>query len=143
VSESDFTIVDADEIDDAYADSDVPGEFRSLTGALGSEQVAITLIRVPPHCDFEQGTGHSHERIEELYLVAKGTLTMRFGDEVRTVGAGSVVRVAPGTIRSHRNEGEEPVEIWAISAKRNDDGGEKVDDFWEASADASQSASAD
>ena len=42
---------------------------------------------------------------------------MRFGDEVRKVSAGSVVRVAPHTQRSHRNEGDEPVEIWAVSRK--------------------------
>lgn len=135
----DFKIVSADETANVYADSDVPGEFRSLTGALGAEQVAITLIRIPPHSDFEQGTGHSHEHLEELYLVARGTLTMRFGAEIREVSAGSVARVGPGTVRSHRNEGDEPVELWAISAQSEDDSGEKVDDFWEASPEAAQS----
>ena len=133
-----FTIVSADQVDDVYAGSDVPGEFRSLTDALGAEQVAITLIRVPPHSDFEQGTGHTHERIEELYLIARGTLTMRFGDEIRRVGAGSVVRVAPGTVRSHRNEGDETVEIWAVSVKSDRSDAVKVDEFWEASPDARQ-----
>ena len=33
---SDYSIVSADEVEDAYADSDVPGEFRSLKDALGS-----------------------------------------------------------------------------------------------------------
>ena len=42
---------------------------------------------------------------------------MRFGDEVRKVSAGSVVRVAPRTPRSHRNEGDEPVELWAVSRR--------------------------
>jgi mannose-6-phosphate isomerase-like protein (cupin superfamily) len=139
VAESDpFTIVDADQVDDVYADSDVPGEFRSLTEALGAKQVAITLIRIPPHCDFEQGTGHHHDELEEIYLVGRGTLTMRFGDEVRRVGAGSVARVAPGTVRSHRNEGDDPVELWAISRTSDHDGGTKIDDFWEASSDARQ-----
>src|SRR3954452_8661509 len=114
---SDYSIVKADEAKDAYADSDVPGEFRSLTEALGAEQLAVTLIRVPPHSDFEQGSGHRHGEIEELYLVGRGTLTMRFGDEIREVGEGSVVRVAADTVRSHRNEGDEPVEVWAISRR--------------------------
>jgi mannose-6-phosphate isomerase-like protein (cupin superfamily) len=139
VAESDpFTIVGADQVDDVYAGSDVPGEFRSLTDALGADQVAITLIRVPPHCDFEQGTGHHHDELEELYLVSRGTLTMRFGDEIRRVGAGSVARVAPGTVRSHRNEGDETVELWAISRASDRDGGTKVDDFWAVSPDARQ-----
>ena len=51
--------------------------------------------------------------------MSRGTLTMRFGDEVRRAGAGPVARVAPGTVRSHRNEGDEPVELWAISRRTN------------------------
>lgn len=135
---SDYSIVRADEVEDAYAGSDVPGEFRRLTEALGCSQVALTLIRVPPHSDFEQGTGHRHEETEEVYLVTRGTLTMRFGDEVREVGAGTAVRVAPGTVRSHRNEGSEPVEMWAISRRGEGGDSTKVDDFWEASPRAAQ-----
>ena len=93
----------------------MPGEFRPLADALGCEQLAVTLIRVPPHSDFEQGTGHYHDEVEELYLVTRGTLTMRFADDIHQVSAGSAVRVAARTPRSHRNEGDEPVELWAIS----------------------------
>ena len=137
---SDYAIVDPDDVRDVYASSDVPGEFRPLTRALGSEQLAATVIRVPAHSDFEQGTGHYHDEVEELYLVTRGTLTMRFGDEVRTVGPGSAVRVAPRTPRSHRNEGDEPVELWAISRKIDHGDATKIDDFWEASPHARQHA---
>lgn len=136
---ADFAVVRADDVTDEYAGTDVPGEFRSLGGALGAEQLAITLIRVPPHSDFEQGTGHFHDETEELYVVTRGTLTMRFEDEVRSVEAGSVVRVAPATRRSHRNEGDEPVELWAISRSDGMGDAHKIDDFWEASPDAAQS----
>ena len=138
MSDKAFSIVAADDADDAYADDgDVPGEFRRLTDALGAEQVAITLIRIPPHADFEQGTGHSHSETEELYLVTRGSLTMRFDDEIQTVAAGSVARVGPGVVRSHRNEGDEPVEMWAISRTGGSDS-TKVEDFWEASPQARQ-----
>jgi uncharacterized cupin superfamily protein len=139
---SDYTVVQADDVEDSYEGSDVPGEFRSLKNALGCEQVAVTLIRVPPHSDFEQGTGHFHEKIEELYIVTRGTLTMRFGDEVEMVGAGSVARVAPDTTRSHRNEADEPVEVWAISRRIDEGDSINVDDFWEPSVRASQSGEA-
>ena len=135
---TDYAIVAADDVKDHYAGTSVPGEFRRLTEALGSEQLAVTLIRVPPHSDFEQGTGHFHDEIEEVYVIVRGTLTMRLGDDVRTVSAGSVVRVAPTTPRSHRNEGSEPVEIWAISRKLGRHDATKLDDFWEASPDAAQ-----
>jgi mannose-6-phosphate isomerase-like protein (cupin superfamily) len=128
---SGYSVVKANDVEDAYAASDVPGEFRKLTDALGAEQVAVTLIRVPPHSDFEQGTGHYHDEQEELYIVTRGTLTMRFGDAIEEVEAGSVARVAPGTTRSHRNEGDEPVEIWAVSRKLDEEDSHKVEDFWE------------
>ena len=133
----DYSIVRADEIEDPYAGTDVPGEFRSLKNSLGTEQVAVTLIRVPPHSDFEQGTGHRHEQIEEVYIITRGCLTMRFGLQIERVEAGSVVRVAADTIRSHRNEGGETVEIWAISTRLDTQDAVKVDDFWpQASPDA-------
>ena len=137
---ADYTVVRADDVEDHYAGSDVPGEFRSLGEALGAEQLSITLIRVPPHSDFEQGTGHYHDETEELYVIVRGTLTMRFEDEVREVEAGSVVRVAPKTRRSHRNEGDEPVEVWAVSRSDGMGDAHKLDDFWEASPDAAQHA---
>jgi quercetin dioxygenase-like cupin family protein len=135
---SDYAIVAGDEADDAYEGTDVPGEFRRLTDALGCAQLAVTLIRVPPHSDFEQGTGHYHDEIEELYLVTRGTLTMRFGDDVRTVPAGSAVRVDPNTPRSHRNESDESVEMWAISRKIDRGDATKIDEFWPASPEARQ-----
>lgn len=135
---SGYAIVSADDAEDFYAGTDVPGEFRSLTSALGGEQLAVTLIRVPPHSDFEQGTGHSHREREELYLVTRGTLTMRFDDDVVRVSEGTAVRVSPQTVRSHRNEGDDPVEMWAISRRSDHSDATKVDDFWPASPDAVQ-----
>jgi mannose-6-phosphate isomerase-like protein (cupin superfamily) len=135
---SGYEIVDPDAVEDVYAGSDVPGEFRGLTGALGCDQLAATLIRVPPHSDFEQGTGHFHDEVEELYLITRGTLTMRFGDDVHKISAPAAVRVAPSTPRSHRNEGSEPVDMWAISRRIDHGDATKIDAFWEASPDASQ-----
>jgi len=133
-----YAIVHADDVEDHYEGTDVPGEFRRLTSALGCEQLGVTLIRVPPHSDFEQGTGHFHDEVEELYIVARGTLTMRFGEVVERVRAGSAVRVAPRTPRSHRNEGDEPVDLWAVSRRIEHGEAHKLDAFWEASADAAQ-----
>jgi mannose-6-phosphate isomerase-like protein (cupin superfamily) len=133
-----FAIVDPDDVANPYAGSDVPGEFRSLTEALACEQLAVTLIRVPAHADFEQGTGHVHEEIEELYFITQGALTMRFGDEIRTVTAPAAVRVDPATPRSHRNEGDEPVEVWAVSRRLGRGDATKLAEFWPPSANARQ-----
>jgi quercetin dioxygenase-like cupin family protein len=134
----DYTIVNGLEAANVYEGTDVPGEFRRLTDLLGSEQIAVNLIRVPAHSDFQQGTGHYHDELEEIYIIAKGTLTMRFNDEVKQVPAGSVVYVHPKTVRSHRNEGDEMVEMWAVSKKLDHRDGHKVSDFWQASEKASR-----
>jgi mannose-6-phosphate isomerase-like protein (cupin superfamily) len=136
---SDYQVVSPDDVKDVYAGSDVPGEWHSLTDELGAEQVSMSFIRVPPHSDFDQGTGHFHEETEEFYLVTRGTLTMRFGDEIRHVSAPAAVRVGAQTPRScYRNEKDEPAEAWAISRKHGGHDATKLDDFWEASPDAEQ-----
>jgi len=133
-----YAIVYPDDVADSYAHSTVPGEFRRLTDALAGDRLAGTLIRIPAHCDFEQGTGHHHDEIEEVYLVTRGTLTMRFGDTIETVRAPAAVRVAPGTTRSHRSEHDEDVEMWAISRQLGRSDSTKVEAFWEASRHAHQ-----
>ena len=124
---SDFMGVSANDVDDYYADTSVPGEFRSLGAALGAEQLAVTLIRVPPHSDFEQRTGHYSEELAETS--SRQDVDDGFCDEVRKLVAGSVVRVAPNTKRSHRNEGDEPVEMWAVSRQLDEHDAVKIDDF--------------
>jgi mannose-6-phosphate isomerase-like protein (cupin superfamily) len=73
-----------------------------------------------------------------VYLVTSGTLTMRFGDDIHAVRAPSAVRVDPSTPRSHRNEADEPVEMWAISRKLGNGDTTKLDDFWPPSPEAQQ-----
>ncbi|HET8991605.1 MAG TPA: cupin domain-containing protein [Candidatus Saccharimonadales bacterium] len=133
-----YKVVHWQESPDFYKDTDVPGEFRRLSDLLGTEQLSISFIKVPAHSDFQQSTGHSHEEIEELYIIAKGTLSMRFDDDIVKVPAGSAVRVSPTTVRSHRNEGDEDVEMWAISKKIGRRDAKKVDNFWEPSESAKQ-----
>jgi len=133
-----YAIVDPDQVENSYEDSDVPGEFRRVTSALACEQLSATLIRISPHSDFEQGTGHFHDEVEELYILVRGTLRMRFGDDIHAVSAPAAVRVDPKTPRSHRNDGDEPVEMWALSRKVDHGDATKIDDFWEASPEASQ-----
>jgi mannose-6-phosphate isomerase-like protein (cupin superfamily) len=63
---------------------------------------------------------------------------MRLGDDVHKVGPGTVVRVAPGMPRSHRNQGDEPVDMWAVSRRLDHGDAVKIDESWEASPDAAQ-----
>ncbi|MCW2983078.1 MAG: cupin protein [Conexibacter sp.] len=131
-----YAAVDPQDVADVHDGTDIPGEVRRLTEALGARQLAATFERVPPHTDFERGTAHVHEELEELYLVSRGTLTMRCGDDVLRLPAPMAVRVDPQTPRSFRNEGDEPVELWAVSPWLERDDAAKLEGFWEASPDA-------
>ena len=133
-----YRVLGADEAKDYYAGTDVPGEFRRLTDKLGAKQLAVTLLRIPPHSDFEQGTGHYHDEIEEIYIITRGTLTMRFGDDIIKVPADSAVVVEPKTLHSHRNEGDEPVDMWAISRQLGNNDATLIKKFWAASPKAKQ-----
>ena len=135
---SDYKIVNADDAKDHYAGSDVPGEFRRLTDLLEAEQVAVTLIRVPPHSDFEQGTGHFHDEIEELYIVARGTLTFRTGDEI-TQGLrarGRALRAQDASLAPQR--GRRAGRAVGDLKQLGHQDATKIDDFWEASPEALQ-----
>ena len=135
---SDYKIVIADEAEDAYAGTDVPGEFRRLTAALGPSSWRLTLIRVPPHSDFEQGTGHYHDEVEELYIVTRGTLTFRAGDDVRARHAPARPCASPPHAALAPQRGRRarrPVGDLAQDRPRD---ATKIDEFWEASPDAAQ-----
>ena len=106
--------------------ADDPGVYFTTPHFDGYPAVLVRLGEISP------------EELEELYVVTAGTLTMRFGDDVHQVPAGTAVRVAPKTPRSHRNEGDVPVEIWAVSRSDGMGDSHKLDDFWEASPDAAQ-----
>jgi hypothetical protein len=58
---ADCRIVNAFDAEGDYAGTDVPAEFRRVTDELRSEQVAVTLIGVSPHC-FEQGAATATTR---------------------------------------------------------------------------------
>lgn len=125
-----YRYVDPEAIESLHEGTDVPGEFRPLTDALGTRQLACSLVRVPPHTDFERGTAHTHQHLEEVYLISRGTLTMRCGDDVLVLHAPAAVRVDPQTPRSHRNEGDEPVEMWAVSSWMEGSDSSKLPGFW-------------
>ena len=58
---------------------------------------------------------------------------MRCGDDVLVLSAPAAVRVAPDTPRLHRNEGDEPVEMWAVSPWMEQSDSATWPDFWDPS----------
>jgi len=71
-----------------------------IEGELGTENMGISINATEP------GGGspfwHSHARLEEVYLVLEGTGEIAIGDDIVPLQAGSIVRVAPGSMLALR-----------------------------------------
>jgi len=115
---SGHTVIALHDVPDALGD--YPGEMRYLTGPLGTRQVALTHRRMPAGTGGKGSYGHHHRTQEEVYLVTRGRLEFKLGDEVVEVGAGSAVRVAPEVVRSVWNEGPADAELFIFSTRIED-----------------------
>jgi uncharacterized cupin superfamily protein len=85
-----------------------PG-FRKIRRELGVEAFGVNAVVLPPGYE---GRIHSHERQEELYIVLRGEIEFRLGDERRTLGPGGLARVDAATMRSPRNTSESEEAIY-------------------------------
>ncbi len=103
----------------------------------------LPLLRFLLHTDFERGVGPFREELEEIYLISRGTLTMRCAEDVMHISAPTAVRVDPNTPRSYRNEGDDPVEMWVVSRLLRYSDSTKVPGFWSASSMPRLDATAD
>lgn len=94
----DYTVSSLDELGDGYG-------FRKVRNELAVSAFGVNAIVVPPGYESDP---HYHETQEELYFVHRGTMEMRFGDgSAHTLGPGGLARVAPQTVRSFRNAGDD------------------------------------
>jgi mannose-6-phosphate isomerase-like protein (cupin superfamily) len=111
-----------------------PGEMKMLADLLDTEQIAFTHRTMPQHSGGKGSYGHRHKTQEEVYFVVSGELQFKLDDDVIDVPAGTVVRVAPGTVRSVWNERPEEAELVIVSTRIADgrEDVELVEDFWPA-----------
>ena len=106
-----YAIVHPDDVADSYADSKVPGEFRRLTDALEATSSPSRSSGSPPTPTSSRAPATTTRRSRSVYLVTRGTLTMRFFDAIETGPAPAAGRVAPGTSRSRRYDYDEGREV--------------------------------
>ncbi|MGH2969722.1 MAG: cupin domain-containing protein [Solirubrobacteraceae bacterium] len=101
-----MTVVTSTEQGDGWAVGSVDGlgegpGFRKIRSELGVQAFGVNAVVLPP--GYESGR-HFHERQEELYIVLRGEIEFRLGDEERRLlGPGGLVRVDPATVRGFRN----------------------------------------
>ena len=88
---------------------------RSLTKALGAEDVSMNYYELEPGESFAFGY-HRHDGQEEVFYVLEGEATFETDDGEETVGAGEAVRFAPGEWQQGWNRGDERVKALALGA---------------------------
>lgn len=60
---------------------------------------------------------HKHKKNEEVYVFLSGKGIFSLDGEEFPVASGSVVRVAPSVVRTHRNTGDVPLVFLCFQAK--------------------------
>jgi quercetin dioxygenase-like cupin family protein len=101
-------------------------EARPVRTELGAEQIGLTQYRVKP--GRRVGFGHSHDAVEEVYLVTSGSGRFKVDDDIVEVSEGGLVFCPPAAVREWE-AGEDGLEIVAFGAHAEDDGN-MFPDWW-------------
>lgn len=133
---SDYTVVKAADAPD-YTEGKDPGHQFFGYGALGSEQVSMNVITLEPGATHKvpgmgDDVGHSHEDIDEVYVVASGEVTVKVGDDEVTLGPLDAINIPPDTKRATRNTSDGPATVIMLSPKMSDPQAQSHfhDGFW-------------
>ena len=116
-------VINLDELDlQSHGHGAYQQTFGVVSDHIGAEKLGYNLTIVPPGaraCPF-----HHHHGIEELFVVLKGTGTLRFGDAEYPLRPRDVIACPPGKADvAHQiiNTGESDLEYLAISTKEHVD----------------------
>jgi mannose-6-phosphate isomerase-like protein (cupin superfamily) len=72
-------------------------------GELGSRNMSVTWIEVPPGVDQAL---HSHEEAEQVYVITAGSGSMTVAGDTQELAEGDLVMVPPATDHSISNGGD-------------------------------------
>lgn len=86
--------------------------LKDLTGATAME-FSVGSLATGEALPFK----HKHKQNEEVYVFLSGRGVMTLDGEDFPVASGSVVRVAPSVVRTHRNTGDAPLVFLCFQAK--------------------------
>ena len=108
-----------EKVDIADVDSRMgPSAVRKrLTESLGTTDVSLNYYELEPGDSFAFGY-HAHGDQEEVFYVQSGAVTFETEDGEFDVGAGELVRFAPGEYQQGTNEGDERVVALGLGAPR-------------------------
>ncbi len=94
-------------------------EARPVGTALGAEAIGLTDYRMKP--GRRLGFGHSHDAVEEVYVVTAGSGRFKLDDEIVEVTAGAIVYCPPAVVREWE-AGEDGLDLVAFGAHAEGDG---------------------
>lgn len=94
-------------------------EARPVRTELGAEAIGLTSYRVKP--GRRVGFGHSHDAVEEVYLVISGSGRFKLDDDIVDVAQGEVVYCAPAVVREWE-AGDDGLEVVAFGSHAEGDG---------------------
>ncbi len=121
---SDYAVLKAADAPD-YTEGKDPGHQFIGYGGLGSEQVSVNVIKLEPGATHKvpgmgDDVGHSHEDIDEVYVVVDGEVTVKADDDEVVLGALDAIRLAPAVKRATRNTGDAAATVLMVSPKMSD-----------------------
>ncbi|MFW5918220.1 MAG: cupin domain-containing protein [Haloferacaceae archaeon] len=103
----------------------VSDAMHFLSEPLGCRQVGVTFSRCPPNWK-SKPHDHTDDEHEEVYVLVRGTATVRIDGEDVPVEEGDAVWIAPEATRQIRNDDEESAFVM-ISAPEFDSEGDSGD----------------
>jgi mannose-6-phosphate isomerase-like protein (cupin superfamily) len=106
------------------------GEQRWYSDRLATEQVSFSWRRMPPGTGGRGSYGHRHPGQEEIYLVVRGTVTFKVGDDVFEAGPQTAVRMSGDEFYAVHNDSDDEAELVILSTRLSEPPTEKQDEFW-------------
>jgi mannose-6-phosphate isomerase-like protein (cupin superfamily) len=102
-------------------------EARFARRALGGETLGLSLLTLAPN--FRIPFGHRHEGQEEVYVVLRGSATVKVDDEIVELGQWDAIRFDTNTMRAVQ-AGPDGVEYLAFGAGDDPRDAEIVQGWW-------------
>ena len=113
---ADVQVKRIDDIDYYKGPNAIPGiRFHSAGRSLGVTAWGMNVLEIEPGCTGYPEHDHERDGQEEVYVVLRGSATLKAGDQSIDLAEGALVRVGP-TQRRKFLPGEHGVTLLAIGA---------------------------
>jgi quercetin dioxygenase-like cupin family protein len=126
-----YTIKNLRDVTDAAAGQEFSAvqEARFARRDLEATDTGLALQYFKPGC--RQAFAHRHDQAEEIYVVLRGSGTIKLDDETVQIGPLDAIRVAPQVTRGFA-AGDDGLEVLVFGPHHERDGELVTEGFWDA-----------